>query len=70
MRRKHGGKRALPTHLISKRASPYGTFNVRINSLSHFNFPHSKFRNTVFSPTKKVQTFNGEKGGHCEYQGI
>ena len=67
---RHIGKRALSTHFISKRASPNNEFNARINSPSPFNFPHSKFRNTVFSLIEKAQTFNQGKMGHCEYHGF
>ena len=63
MRHKHVGKHALPTHFISTQTSPYGAFNVHINSPGPFNFPHSRFKNTIFSPTEKTQTFSQGKGG-------
>ena len=62
--RKHVGKHALLTHFISTHTLAYGAFNVCINSPNPFNFPHSRFRNTVFSLTEKTQTFNKGKGGH------
>ena len=64
MHRINVGKHALPTHFIFQPTSPYDAFNVRINSPSPFKFPHSKFRNIVFSSTEKAQTFSRGKGGH------
>ena len=55
-------KRAVPTRFVSKYA-----FNVPINSSSPFNFLHSRFKSTIFSPTKEAPTFSQGKGGHCEY---
>ena len=55
MCRRHVRKQTLPTHFISKRTSPYDVFNVCINSPSSFNFPHSRYRNIVFSSTEKAQ---------------
>ena len=58
-------KHAVHMHFVSKHA-----FNAHINSLSPFNFLHSRFKSTVFFPTKEALTFRQGKGGHCEYRGL
>ena len=58
-------KSVVPTRFVSKHA-----FNACINSLSPFNFLHSRFKSTVFSPKEEAQTFSRGKGGHCEYRDL
>ena len=63
MRCRHVGKRAPPTHFISKHTSPYSAFNVCINSPSPFNFPHPRLEAPYYLQLKKHKSLAWEKGG-------
>ena len=62
MRRRHIGKRALPTRFVSKHASPFRAFDVRIDFPSPFNFPYPRFKNSIF-PNWKNTKFQSWKRG-------
>ena len=55
---------------LSKCASPSDAFNILTSYPNPFNFPHSRFKSTIFSLTEGAQTFNRGKGGHYEYHDL
>ena len=59
----HIGKRAIPMRFISKHASPFSVFDVRIDFPSPFNFLYLRFKAQYFSQLKKYEITIGEKGG-------